>query len=329
MLRKYQLTSCAIGALALALVACGQAAAPGESVTSEEPAPSAEAPAGTTDPNAQYCAEVSRRISPEDCETFGRLADEASEGIAAFNAPNPMQRGEAHTLQLAISFAPTPEEIAAAEEAARLQRERDEALARAEQEQARLEAERRAQELDNAPRTSTTAPSTGATGVEPNAPAAPPPPAPPPPPPPPTPSETVDPLQGETQEFTPLVGRFMRAELLGDGFEVTSLSPASQEVLEDSVTTWNWRVVAEEGGLRNLTLRTTVEGCTAEGQCYPLRSTTQNYEVEVVVGWSGRIQDFLGTLPDWIKLVSGVLVALAGLVAAWFGLRNAFRKGRE
>jgi hypothetical protein len=289
MRRRYGLTTCIFGALALALAACGQASeAPGMDAATEAPAPSVSAAQNDT----EYCGEVGRRVSVEDCQVFARLADDATAGAAAFNAPNPMKRGEVHTLQLAISFAETPEEIAARERAAAAEAERLEREANSEQEPAQE-------------------PSSAATE-----------------PLPPTPAETVDPLQGETVQFAPLVGRFMRAELVGSGFEITALSPASQEVLEDSVTTWNWRVKALEGGARSLTLRTVVEGCSAEGVCYPLRSTSHNYEVDVRVGFTGQVQDFLGTLPNWLKLISAVLVALAGLVAAVFGLRNAFRKGR-
>jgi hypothetical protein len=143
-----------------------------------------------------------------------------------------------------------------------------------------------------------------------------------------TPEEVVDPLQGDTVQYTPLVGRFMRAELHGNGFEITPLTEPSQEVLQDSVTTWSWRVEAREGGQRALTLTTVVEGCTASGECYPLRSTSQNYDVTVRVGLLGQAQDFLAAVPTWLQLAAGVLGGLAALVGAWFGLRNAFRKGR-
>jgi hypothetical protein len=288
MLRAHLIKRCVMAVFALGLAACGQASAP----TAEAP-PDLTAPApGVTDAANPYCAEVSRRVSAEDCDVFGRLADEASAGVAAFNAPNPMRRDEAHTLQLAISLAPPPvvETAPAAEP---------------------VEAEANVQEQPAPPPPLTSA-QTGPAAPAPQ-----------------TPSETVEGLPGETVEFAPLVGRFMRAELIGDGFEITERSPASQEVLQGSVTTWTWNVVAKAGGLRTLTLRTVVEGCTAENQCYPLRSTTQNYPVEVQVGWQGQVQDVLRATPDWLKLVTAVLVALAALISAIFGLRNAFRKGRS
>jgi hypothetical protein len=303
-------------ALALMLAACGQASESAK--TADAPAPAAtEAPSTTPpDPQAEFCAEVGRRVSAADCADLSRLADEAARGSAAFNAPNPMQRGDVHTLQLAISLAPPEDEgtpstapsdetPAPSEDAAWAQAQQENTSAafteyledhsagtHADEARAALERLRRG-------------------------------------PPPATPEDVVDPLQGETVQFTPLVGRFMRVELTGNGFEITPLNEASQEVLQDSVTTWTWRVVAREGGQRSLTLRTVVEGCTADGQCYPLRSTSQNYDVTVQVGPLGQAQDLLTAAPIWLRLAAGVLTGLAALLVAWFTLRNAFRKGRS
>jgi hypothetical protein len=297
MLRQTRFVHFVAAAALLALAACGQAEMPAGETEPAEETPAAAAPsdpaAGTAVAPNEFCAEVGRRVSAQDCADFAALAEDAQAGSAAFNAPDPMERGETHTLQLAISYALSEEQTRAREEAARLEAEHAvEAL--------------RSEDTSPAP-----APTRSAGTAAPL-----------------TPSETVDPLQGETVEFTPLVGRFMRAELVGNGFDITPLTPASQEVLPDSVTTWSWRVVATEGGRRSLTLRTVVEGCTAEGQCYPLRSTSQNYDVTVTVGLVGQLQDALTAAPNWLRLVAGVLTALAVLVGAWFGLRNAFRKGR-
>ncbi len=274
-----------IAALALTLVGCGQ----GTEYATEAPAPATEESAAGGN---EFCAEVGRRLAPADCADLRQLADTAEAGAAAFNAPDPMRRGETHTLQLAISYAPAANQAPEGEAA----------------EDAESPPEERTGPAD------ALSVDAGRASPAPN---------------PATPEEVVDPLQGETVQFTPLVGRFMRAELIGTGFEITPLTPTSQEVLRDSVTTWSWRVVAQEGGQRVLTLRTVVEGCTADGQCYPLRSTSQNYDVQVTVGLLGKVQDVLTAAPTWLRLLAGVLTALAVLVGAWFGLRNAFRKGRE
>ncbi|MDZ4692469.1 hypothetical protein [Terricaulis sp.] len=343
MLRRTRLISGLVAIAAFGLVACGQTEQSAPDDNASVPgaaAPAEEAATRDTGPT-EFCAEVGRRVSPEDCADFAALADDAEQGSAAFNAPDPMERGQVHTLQLAISYAPAEEEPAEAvppdqsgtpapsvqfesslssDQRRRLASQLQELRAERQQleqlrttapadervqleaRQAAIDTEIRSLNVQMAPTRSAAAP---------------------------TPAETVDPLSGETVEFTPLVGRFMRAELVGNGFEITPLSPASQEVLPDSVTTWNWRVVANEGGRRSLTLRTVVEGCTADGQCYPLRSTSRNYDVTVTVGLIGQARDLLTEAPTWLRLLAGVLTALAVLVGAWFGLRSAFKKGRS
>ena len=331
---RLQLALCA--AAALLLHSCGQANPPGPPPA--EPATSAEQLEGT-----EFCEEIGRRVSPQDCEDLARLAGGARAGVAAFNAPDPMQRGEVHTLQLAIGYAPPAPPANGPVESNDVMRALE-----AQQEYAAFVAAREANTaasydayLSAYPNGRYAAIAREAIDniahyVPPGDPRAPDTPPPPPLPPPPdlsatstSPGDVVGSLQGETVEFAPLVGRFMRAELSGAGFEITPISPASQEVLPDSVTTWSWRVVAQEGGVRPLTLTTVVEGCTAANQCYPLRSTSQNYEVNVTVGWLGKAQDVLTAMPNWLRLIAGVLAALTVLVGAWFGLRNAFRKGRS
>lgn len=143
------------------------------------------------------------------------------------------------------------------------------------------------------------------------------------------PASVVDPLPGATIQFSPLVGRFMRAELRGVGFEITPQSPAQQEVIPDSVTTWSWQVVARDGGERALTLTTVIEGCTEDrSECVPLRSTTYNYTVQVAVRPLDRARDFLAGVPDWLKIASGIIAAIAGLIFALVSLRSAVRKAK-
>ena len=228
--------------------------------TAEAPGEVDTSPGEATTPVVHpFCDEIGRRVPVEQCEDFTHLADRAEAGVAAFNAPDPIRRGEAHTLQLAISDAPTPEEIAARErweqeqqaaaaEAARLAAVDEGAFAQAratntreayerylaERPDGRFVEEARAEVCPPTPALVAHAqptqgevvaetPATELPGEEPAPPAA--------EPPPPTPTDTVDPLQGETVEYAPLVGRFMRAELRAKGFEITPLTEASQEVL--------------------------------------------------------------------------------------------------
>ena len=257
-----------------ALMAVLLVAACSKAPQQSEPAASASAPAARAEAEQTvFCPEIERRWSAQECEDFTNLARSVEAGTAAFNAPDPMQRGQTHTLQLAVSYAP-PEP----------------------REQATAQLER--------PPVSDPQPL--------------------------TPSETIEPLPGRTVEFTPLVGRFMRAELTGAGFDITQVGPASREVLPDSVTTWSWQVTARQRGVQALTLTTVVEGCPADGgACIPLRTTTQNYTVTVAVSPIGEVRDVLAGMPDWIKLISALIAAFAGFVGAVFSLRGALRKGRE
>lgn len=297
-----------IAAFACLLVGCGQQAA-----YEEAPAGSEVVEAGE---ELVFCEEIERRVAAADCAYFTELANRAEAGVAAFNAPGHMTRGESVTISLAIGYPPPPpppEPAATVEETPADEVVAEETPAAAEQEPA--------------PAADDVVPGgdqeqTRTTEAEP----------PPPPPPPLTPAEAVEDLPGETVEYTPLIGRFMRAELSHDGgFEVTQMSPASQEVIPGDVTIWTWRVRAREDGVRRLELKTVVEGCSDEARttCYPLVTTRQVYDVNITIGWLGRVQDTLTALPDWIKLVTAVVVALTALIGAVFGMRNAFRSGRS
>jgi hypothetical protein len=289
-----------LAAMALAVANCDPGPVSHEVAVVEEPGVTVP---GDTTIDLPFCEEVGRRVSAADCADYQRLAEGATRGMAAFNAPDPMRRGETHSLQLAIGYAP-PEQPPEPPSAPAPGATPAPAPAAPETEEARTDTSDDAVSEDDD--------------------------VPPPPSAPLTPVDTVEDLPGQTVEFEPLVGRFMRAELTGVGFEVTPRSPPSQEVTPDSVTTWTWEVVAQQGGARSLTLTTVVEGCTSSGgECVPLRSTTQNYTVNVEVGPMDRVLDFITGMPDWIKAITAVIVALAGLVAAWFGLRNAFRRGRS
>ncbi|HWA00475.1 MAG TPA: hypothetical protein VG841_09205 [Caulobacterales bacterium] len=297
---------------AVVIAALLGAASCGQSATTEEqaaPAPSVDAGGGPT----IFCEEVGRRISQQDCDDFNALARDAQAGVAAFNAPKDMRRGETHTLQLAISYAPPQVQIAPPVSA---QTPTEDAPA-ANEEMPPPPAPAMADDEHAVRREDAASGPGGVTAAQAGPPRAQ------------TPAETVEGLPGDTVQFTPLVGRFMKADLTGVGFDITAASPATQEVTKDGVTTWSWRVVAREGGIRSLTLTTVVQGCTAQGECVPLRTTTQNYTVSVSVSPIDKVRDFLVGAPDWLKIITAVIVALTSLIAAIFGLRAAIRKGRS
>ncbi|MBI3439250.1 MAG: hypothetical protein HY054_11490, partial [Proteobacteria bacterium] len=57
--------------------------------------------------------------------------------------------------------------------------------------------------------------------------------------------------------------------------------------------------------------------------------TTQNYTVDVSVAPLDQARDFLAGLPDWLKIVSAIVAAIAGLLTAIAALRGAVRRNRS
>lgn len=142
----------------------------------------------------------------------------------------------------------------------------------------------------------------------------------------PTPAQTVDPLPGETVEFTPIVGRHMAAELSGEGFDIVAKSPREQDVLPQSQTSWEWLVTPHVKGLHTLTLKTFVEAEFSDHKRLALRSLTTNKTIEVTVTPMGVVSDVIDSAIVWLKKTENLLKAVAGLVAAAVALWLALRK---
>lgn len=231
-----------------------------------------------------FCREINRRTTRQDCDDLTQTASQAARGTAAFNVP-PMTRGRATMIQLAISLEPPPMIDSAGG---------GEPI------------------VDNASAPENAADAIEVTGPEPS-PARPDLKGP-------APVEVVKGLPGETEQYSPLVGRDMRAELIGQGFKIDAKSPASQVLAPGSTTTWEWEVTPQRGTNYALSIKTAVEGVMADGTRVVLRSTVETRAVNVKVTWYDRVRDGLTEAPTWIKLVTGVLLALAALFAAWWKL---------
>lgn len=245
----------------------------------------AAAPAG----EMIFCREINRRTTRQDCDDLTETASQAERGTAAFNVP-PMTRGKATMIVLAISLDPPPAADAGMDDGAMVENVSDNASA-AENVSAPAET----------PTTIALRPSP--TRSQHKGPA---------------PSEVVEELPGETEQYSPLVGRDMRAQLVGQGFKIDPEGPVSQVLSPGSTTTWEWQVTPLRGSNYVLAVKTAVEGVMANGDRVVLRSTVETRTVEVKVTWYDRLRDGLTEAPDWIKLVTGVLLALAALFAAWW-----------
>lgn len=256
-----------------------------------------------------YCPAVEQRVSKTDCEDLTRADSEVRPGAAAFNVPDPMRRGETFEVHLVIDRR-SPREIRVIE--APLEDMTDLNLSATDLNASDLNASGsdlnaldddpavNASEADDpAPREK----KAGA-GREEQAP---------------TPGQIVDPLKGSAERFYPKVGRHMRAELIGKGFDITAKSEASQQIPLGGNATWIWNVKALEGGSQSLTLVTVVEGL-ADGRRFVLARTPTVRTVTVEVSLRDRIWDTLTEAPAWIKAITAVVAAFGALLTAWYAL---------
>ena len=261
------------------------------------------APAPVASTGLVPCPEVGRRLTQQDCEDLTGVANNARSGVAAFNAPDVMVRDKPVMLELAVGLPQLESQPAAPDEAARANQTSPADSNVMEDDDANvMEANRpRAHYRSLAPR-------------------------PPERPRPQTPEDIVGELPGKVVSYSPVVGRFMRATLTGAGFTIKPLSPPSQEVFRDSQTVWQWEVTALKSDPHILTLTTVVEGVTQDGTHYPLRSTTRSQSVKIKRTAGQKVWDTIDIIPDRLKAITAVIVALTALATAIIGFRKLFKK---
>jgi len=246
------------------------------------------------------CPEVGRRLTQQDCEDLTSVANNARAGVAAFNAPEVMVRDKPVVLELAVGLSQPENQPAAPDEAVPA----NEADANAIGDQNSNVAEVNQPRIHHLAHTA----------------------RPPAPPKPQTPEDIVRELPGTVVSYSPVVGRFMHATLTGAGFTVKPLSPPSQEVFRDSQTVWQWEVTAQKKDPHILTLTTVVEGVTQDGTHYPLRSTTRSQSVKIKRTAGQKVWDMIDIIPDRLKAITAVVVALTALATAIIALRKLFKK---
>jgi hypothetical protein len=256
-----------------------------------------------------YCPAVEARVSPQDCEDLTRADAEVRPGAAAFNVPDPMRRGETFEVHLVIDRR-SPKEIRVIEGG--LADDVGDATGNVGA-QENVSSEKGVQTNVAAPANEEAAPA--------NEEAAP------------TPGQIVDPLEGRAERFYPPAGRHMRAELVGEGFDIVPKTAASQEIPLGGSADWIWSVTARKGGVQALTLVTIVEG-VAGGRRFVLARTPRVRTVTVEVRLRDRIWDVLIGAPAWIKAITAVVAAATGLLTAvyavpWRRRRKAARQAAK
>lgn len=141
-----------------------------------------------------------------------------------------------------------------------------------------------------------------------------------------TPNQVVAELPGEDHAFYARVGQYMKATLIGNGFDIRLIGPPGgvHEIPADGQGTWTWEVTPRGEGQLTLTALTEAVG-KVDGIAVPLGNGRASKTVTVEVRTVDRILDWVLALPVWLKALASVVAAAAGLLGAWLGLRSRWR----
>jgi len=141
-----------------------------------------------------------------------------------------------------------------------------------------------------------------------------------------SPSDSVEGYEGPTVPYDVVVGPRMTATLTGEGFEISPRGPQPQDLTRGETIMWTWRVTPREEGVHILRLITAVEAPGPDGEHLKLQSTTRQAEIQVSIGFWGRVWAFLTGAPAWLKAVTGVITALTALLVAVIAFVRVFRR---
>lgn len=255
-----------------------------------------------------FCKVVQEYTTEIECNTFqAQLESLNPYGKAAFNAPNPMKRGDTVTVTLAVADTPPPEPESDAASGA---------------------AASPPTEVYPAPppptqtaAASVPAPKAGQPPPQEDAP---------------RPEEVIKALAGRTQQYTLSVGPRMTADLDGDvGFQVKARSARAQRVHMGPPypsTLWTWDVKAKHGGPHTLTITTAVQAIDQKGRLHELSATPQAFSFTVTVDWLGSLMDRAEIWADeisgataFVRILTAFVTALSALLAA-LGIRHLWRR---
>ncbi len=132
------------------------------------------------------------------------------------------------------------------------------------------------------------------------------------------PTEALQDAPGVQHSFTPAVGRFIEARLIGDsGLEVTAdpATPAVQDLGAGDGALWIWRVKAVDEGERTLTIQTRVMSRQPDGSFLPRGAIyTDTKNVRVTVGTGDVILDGISLFDRWLKALASPTESLTNLL---------------
>jgi hypothetical protein len=254
------------------------------------------------------CEVTGTQLTEEDCKAARYWLDKAKKGTAAVGVPTWMLQGQTKIVTLAVGTMPPPEVPA--------------------NRQSKPEPPRSSEPLSESPSKPEPAPDSTSTYE----------PQPKPTHPVETPHDVVKKAGGskkqEIIDYYPFVGRRMSAELHGEGFKIKPLFDRSdQPLVDNAVTTWEWKITAKDYGKKTLILKTNVVMINSRGEPEPLEPTTEYREIVVYIGVDG-IFNGIKSLPDWLKVIAAILMGVSAVAGAWKSLkaqsghRGSRRKGQ-
>jgi len=253
------------------------------------------------------CDAIGERVSQSDCDDVNAMQSKVREGAAALNVPDPMKRGHPYSVSLNIDL------------------RKLEVVEQLDVAMNTVEADlNTATEMNVVDTVDANAMNTVENGNS----TAPSPPDRPSSHAPPTPLARARSEEGKDVPFIAAVSRRMRATLTGHGFDIKAIDPANGilTIPENGSGRWEWEVIPRQDGQRRLTVHT--EAVAHVGNRDVLIGNAESFkDVQISVTPGDRLRDALKAAPDWLKLLTGVLAALAALLGAWFGLKRVWKKG--
>lgn len=258
-----------------------------------------------------FCEAVRQRVTADECIDLTALKEDVRTGAAALDVPNPMTRGRAAEVTLVVDRRPLPQ-IAEAEQPPD---PTDDITNAAD------DASDTADDADNvsfenvAMNAVEPEPADQPDDVQPgDEPATL------------TPNQVAEELPGEDHPFYSRVGQYMKATLVGNGFDIKLIEPgdAIQEIPPGGQGTWIWEVIPRTEGSRTLTALTEAVG-QVDGRAIPLGNGRTSKTVAVEVRAIDRIWDMIVAAPLWLKALAAVGVAFGTLLGAWLAVRAQWR----
>lgn len=124
------------------------------------------------------------------------------------------------------------------------------------------------------------------------------------------------------------IARLMYACLEGDPiFKIEPAACQTLDTLEQPEPVWQWTLTAtEQGNDFELRLRSGIEVTASDGSTRRIGEPVRRAEIDVDVDGPGKVRDMFDRLAEWLGTPLGVIAALTTLLIALAGLRAAWKR---